>query len=342
MSPKHLTSGIKLAMLGAAVTAGMVLQYHGLWLTYITEWMGCLVLLGCLPYMENKSREPRTYLVLGSVIVCIPMLGLANPIVPISLITLGYTAYLQSEQTWSIEQTIKCLCLAILLGGVSWFPSIMNATPWMSFTAPAIVGALSYVSFDIMRHVPDIGHSKKHLPSSFEIVTRIRPQFRQPVYRAIVLCRHAHKQVTDAQTKADLVEIVRWVFTLQHVADQLTTHIQSIDVPSIHSQLALHQQHQSSDELTLERKKGTQKHLCRLLEHREAMLIEVERTHAMVEFANAFLEEANASLYLTLHQSYPCQPSRLPDVLYRLRNHAVGESARRQTQLELAMLQPPT
>ena len=227
------------------------------------------------------------------------------------------------------------------LGGVSWFPSIMNATPWMSFTAPAIVGALSYVSFDIMRHVPDIGHSKKHLPSSFEIVTRIGPQFRQPVYRAIVLCRHAHKQVTDAQTKADLVEIVRWVFTLQHVADQLTTHIHLLTcllfILNLPPSTAPKQRRTH-----FRTEKGTQKHLCRLLEHQEAMLIEVERTHAMVEFANAFLEEANASLYLTLHQSYPCQPSRLPDVLYRLRNHAVGESARRQTQLELAMLQPPT
>ena len=77
------------------------------------------------------------------------------------------------------------------------------------------------------------------------------------MYRAIVLCRHAHKRVTDAQTKADLVEIVRWVFTLQHVADQLTTHIQSIDVPSIHSQLALTSTAPKQRRTPLERKKGT-------------------------------------------------------------------------------------
>lgn len=321
---------------------GVVLQYHGSWQTHISEWMGLVLFMAWIHHTPTPFRSPSAATLLLCTIGLIPLFTMSNPIVPISFVLSAYFLHRNQSTFYSVDGYTKALGIAVVLGIASWIPPFTNANIIVSICSCGFLTVLTHHA-PLLAKIP-LPHSlqKTTLPNALELFTKLRAPFRQPVYRAILLCRQARAQVSDRQTRAGLIEIVRWVFRLQQVANRLTARIESIHVEEIQRQLTAHKNSRSSDALTLERKKETQKHLEKLLQHRNSMALEIERTEAMVEFANAFLEEVNASLYLSKTRNHSFQPERLPDVLHRLRNHALGESARSQTQIELATLNSPT
>lgn len=321
---------------------GVALQYHGSWHTHISQWMGLALLMAWIHHTPTPFRSPSAATLLFCTIGLIPLFTVSNPIVPISFVLSAYFLHRNQSTFYSVDGYTKALGIASVLGMASWIAPFTNDNIIVSICSCGFLAVLTH-NAPLFAQIP-LPHSshKATLPNTFELFTKLRGPFRQPVYRAILLCRQARTQVSDRHTRAGLIEIVRWVFRLQQVANRLTVRIESIHVEEIYKQMNAHKNSRSSDALTLERKKETQKHLEKLLQHRDSMALEIERTEAMVEFANAFLEEVNASLYLSKTRNYSFQPDRLPDVLHRLRSHAIGESARSQTQIELATLNSPT
>jgi hypothetical protein len=65
------------------------------------------------------------------------------------------------------------------------------------------------------------------------------------------------------------------------------------------------------------------------------MQLESERSEALMDYALAFLADARASLLLGQLRPGSAAPSDLPEVLRRLRDHALHEEARHRTESDL-------
>jgi hypothetical protein len=74
------------------------------------------------------------------------------------------------------------------------------------------------------------------------------------------------------------------------------------------------------------------------MEHRHLIDIERQRTHALVEYALAFLEEVRAGLAVARELPGEAIPERLSEVLGRLRGQAKAGDARRRTAREMTSI----
>ena len=107
-------------------------------------------------------------------------------------------------------------------------------------------------------------------------------------------------------------------------------------MPSVQSRIdALEQQGDEVDSFSRDRHLATAAHLRRLLDHRDKLQLELQRTESLVAYALAFLEEARAGLALAKQLPGEAIPNRLSDVLEHLRGQALAGDARRQTAREV-------
>jgi hypothetical protein len=176
------------------------------------------------------------------------------------------------------------------------------------------------------------------IPSLGQIRRTLQVPYRPPVFRALDLCRAAMREAPDPECRRGLAEVATWVFRLETTLQSLDRELQSIDPIAIDSRISLCEGDNSSDPFTRERRQATVAHLRRLLAHREAIVVEHQRSEALVDYALAFLEEMKAGLAVAFEFPGEAAPERLPDVLERLRSHSAAGDARRRTAREVGRL----
>ena len=177
------------------------------------------------------------------------------------------------------------------------------------------------------------------LPSVREIQKALKVVYRPPVFRALDLYRNAMSRAPDGETRRGLAEVATWVFRLQVTRQDLDLDLAQIDPESVRARITQNRElPRDADEYTRDRRSAAAEHLERLLEHREAIRVDGERTEAAVDYALAYLEEARASLAVARQRPGDLLPDRLPEVLERLRSHARQGDARRRTVRELGSL----
>ncbi len=132
--------------------------------------------------------------------------------------------------------------------------------------------------------------------------------------------------------------MARWVLHLQTSRGSLDAEARTIDVVDVQARIEACAGQPSDDAFTRERRAATAAHLQRLLDHHEAIQVEADRTGALVDYALAYLEEARAGLILGRRLAGDAAPTRLAEVLGRLREHAAEGDARRRTAREVSAM----
>ena len=94
---------------------------------------------------------------------------------------------------------------------------------------------------------------------------------------------------------------------------------------------------ETEDDFTRERQLATARHLQSLLGHAQQIRLEHARSQSMQEYALAYLEEARMGLALARALPSDAAPSRLGEVLDRLRSHAQESETRRKTAREVSL-----
>ncbi len=174
------------------------------------------------------------------------------------------------------------------------------------------------------------------LPTASQIKAQLKLRYRPPVLRALELHEAARKHAPDRDTRRGLAEVATWVFRLQLTRQTLDGEAEAIDPISIRERIDAYENlGPNADAFTRDRRLATAQHLARLLEHREAIDVEIGRNEALVDYALAFLEEARAGLAVARQLPGDTMPERLDEVLTRLRTHAEEGDARRQSAREL-------
>lgn len=174
------------------------------------------------------------------------------------------------------------------------------------------------------------------LPSMREIQRDLKSTYRPQVFKALDLYRSSLKQSPDRDTQQGMAEIAVWVFRLQVAMQTHDQELAQIDPVRVQQRIEQYRDlPDGTDEFTRKQRRATADHLERLLEHREAIAIERDRTEALVDYALAFLEEARAGLAVARELPGEAAPDRLPEVLERLRDQARQGDARRRTAREL-------
>jgi len=175
------------------------------------------------------------------------------------------------------------------------------------------------------------------LPSIRKIRGTLRALYRPPVFKAVDLYRRSVRtRIPDTDQRRGLAEVATWVYHLQVSLQTLDRELDAIDVDSIEKRIDTAEATDSDDEFTRERRLAAAAHLRRLLENRDTIRIERDRTEALVEYALAFLEEARAGLIVARQLPGEAVPDRLGEVLDRLRSQARAGDARRRTAREMA------
>lgn len=174
------------------------------------------------------------------------------------------------------------------------------------------------------------------LPSPQQIKQNLKLRYRPPVLRAVDLFKAAKKHAPDNDTKRGLAEVTTWVYRLQLTRQTLDVESESIDPIAIRERIeSFENLGPDADAFTRDRRRATAEHLRRLLEHRRLIEVEIGRTEAVVDYALAFLEEARAGLAVAQQLPGEATPTRLNEVLDRLRSHADEGSARRASAREI-------
>lgn len=174
------------------------------------------------------------------------------------------------------------------------------------------------------------------LPTSQQIKQNLKLRYRPPVLKAIDLFEAARKHAPDRDTRRGLAEVTTWVYRLQLDRQTLDAESESIDPIAIKERIESYENlGPEADTFTRERRRATADHLRRLLEHRRLIDVEIGRTEAVVDYALAFLEEARAGLAVARQLPGETGPSRLHEVLERLRAHADEGNARRSSAREI-------
>ena len=178
------------------------------------------------------------------------------------------------------------------------------------------------------------------LPSRRAVRRALEPTFRPEVFQAFDLYRGSSKAAPDAPTRRGLCEVATWVFRLQKARQTLERELGQINPERIQARISATEDEATTDPFTQERLQATAGHLRRLLDHRKVIELEWKRNHALVDYAVAFLEEARAGLAIAREMPGEAIPDRLPEVLERLRSHAVTGDARRRTAREMGQISP--
>ncbi|MEQ1567048.1 MAG: hypothetical protein ABMA64_15525, partial [Myxococcota bacterium] len=177
------------------------------------------------------------------------------------------------------------------------------------------------------------------LPTARDIQRALRIAYRPPVFRALDLYAACQTHAPDRESRRGLAEVATWVFRLQSTMQTLDGELAQIDPEQVQARIDQNRAAGALDDFTRERRAETAHHLERLLQHRDAISVERNRTDAQVDYALAFLEEARAGLAVARELPGEASPDRLREVLHRLRQHAQEGDARRKTARELGSME---
>lgn len=178
------------------------------------------------------------------------------------------------------------------------------------------------------------------LPSRAAIDRTLPAELREPCYRALALDRALAAQTPDPDTRDGLGEVAAWVYRLSWTLAALGRELGALEPERVEARLAEAKKsaEEASDPLTREPREATARHLEQLVQHRDALRLEQQRTSALIEYALAFLEQARAGLALARVRPGEGMPERLGDVLDRLRSQTAEGDARRRTARQLTPL----
>jgi hypothetical protein len=180
-------------------------------------------------------------------------------------------------------------------------------------------------------------HRADRIPSPGRIQATILPMYRSSCMRAWQLDQELTAQAPDRDTRRGLQEVSAWVYRLALTLQTLDGDIARIDPDAARARRAelLATGPAGEDAFIRERRLGTVEHLNRMLEHREALVLERARAASLQDYALAYLEEARAGLAVARVQAGDHAPENLGVVLQKLRAHANERGVQRKTALEL-------
>jgi hypothetical protein len=178
------------------------------------------------------------------------------------------------------------------------------------------------------------------MPAQMQIRRSLSSPFVERVMRVWTRDRKLARKAPDKNTRDGLGEVAAWVYRLSVSLQELSHTIDGIDIVEVHERIqGLESEASKADDLfTRDRTKAAAAHLQQLISHRESLTTERDRISALLLYAEAFLEEAQAGI--TVARVHPGEsiPDRLTDVLSRLRDDALAGTSRRQTNRELVHL----
>ena len=157
--------------------------------------------------------------------------------------------------------------------------------------------------------------------------------------RAREIYQHLKASQPDPQTLDGLAEVSMWVYDLGRSLQSLEKELSSVDTEDLLERIELLRMEadETEDDFTRERQLATARHLQSLLGHAQQLRLEHARTQSMQEYALAYLEEARMGLALARTLPGDAAPSRLGEVLDRLRSHAQENETRRKTAREVSL-----
>mgnify|MGYP007063719163 CR=1 FL=1 len=337
-SGKRISKLITVAALSGSF--GILCHTFGVWQSAPEFVLACVLILAGLTATIRRPWAWPIVLVGASCTYVLANWMMLNSVIPIATSTalIGLLTVQDREDRWAISR--KALLSAASAGAGMWliqFPQFLTPSGWFSAAiAPAWVGACGVVW---TLKWPKIREAII-LPSWSQVNRVLRPEFREPVRCAFQFYWKTRTNAPDVETRNGLKEVALWVFTLQKFTQKLTTQLNAIDPQQVRERIEKHKKMVSNDPFTVERRVATVDHLNRLLSHRETMLVEIERTAAIVDYALAFLEEANASITVSLNDPGAYVPERLPTVLKKLRDYSIDQQAQKQTDREISNIHP--
>lgn len=181
---------------------------------------------------------------------------------------------------------------------------------------------------------------RAHVPGAQELKIRLAEPHRPPVQRASELYAQLRAEAPDTDTLDGLAEVAAWVYNLAQSLQTIGQQLKSIDRVDLVDRIELLtlEIEETRDDFTRDRRLATARHLEQMLRHADQLDLEQERLSSLQDYALAYLEEARVGL--TLARTLPGEqtPSRLGEVLGRLRQGAVDGDARRQSAREVHAL----
>jgi len=177
------------------------------------------------------------------------------------------------------------------------------------------------------------------VPTPRHIELTLKKPFRPSPMRAREIFDHLRTSKPDEQTLDGLAEVSMWVYDLGRSLQALEHELESVDVNELVDRIELLRMEadETEDAFTRERQLATARHLQSLLGHAEQIRLERERSRSMQDYALAYLEEARMGLALARALPGDAAPSRLGEVLDRLRSHAQESETRRKTAREVSL-----
>lgn len=180
---------------------------------------------------------------------------------------------------------------------------------------------------------------RSEVPSQKKVELTLEPPYRPPVLRALELHGQLRAAKPDAEMMEGLHEVVGWVYRLAQSLQTLGREVAALNEEDLidRIELLLMEAEETDDEFLSDRRYATADHLKTLLKHAQQLRLEQERTASLQEYAIAYLEEAR--LGLTLARALPGEqaPTRLAEVLGKLRGHAREGDVRRKTAREVGL-----
>lgn len=175
------------------------------------------------------------------------------------------------------------------------------------------------------------------IPSRRRIEATLGPRYREASLKALEHDKTVREMAPDRESREGLGEVAAWVYRLSlslQGQDQELDHMAQEDLGDqvARARLAVDE---TEDSYTRERRQATLRHLELMVEHRDALALERQRTESLVDYALATLAEARTGLAFARRGSGHPAPEGLDEVLHRLRAHAHDQAARRDTAREM-------
>jgi len=236
--------------------------------------------------------------------------------------------------------------LGALSGAVGAGAGWASAQAWVPTDWPSVASALAIFGLTGLATSASLWvstiewRSADRMPSHMRIRQTLRDPFQAGVLAAWRRDRQLARVVGDPDTRDGLGEVGAWIYRLSMSLQDLDDAIAAIDAKDIQTRIDTLETEakRATDAFTRDRTRAAAGHLIQLCSHRDALAIERDRMSALLLYAEAFLEEAEAGLAIARVHPGEQIPDRLTDVLSRLRDDATASDSRRRTTRELVAL----
>lgn len=239
------------------------------------------------------------------------------------------------RRPWKVAAT--GLTLAALAPAAWWMAHVLgDVVPhWLELGGTAAFYALVCA---LVLAVPSLSwRPVARIPSLGRIRADLKEPYRGPCERAWELDQSVSRYTPDRETRDGLGEVAAWIYRLSSALQVLDQELEKIPLDEIQRRIETASQaiEGTDDVYTRERRQATLRHLEGLKRHRDALVLERQRTESLVDYALATLEEARTSLVTSRQIPGHTVPEGIDEVLGRLRSYSAQEEARRNTALEL-------